>query len=226
MAENIGLRGYRVQDPARTEARRREIMLAMAEVILEKGYAAATLEDVATRIGTSRAVIYYQFRSKDDIYVDICVEAVANAATRLEAIVAREDPADATLYAVLRDLIEVGKEPLNHSTLVTGRPRSLPDEGRERIRALDRRYTRGLIAILKSGIDSATFIERDPRFLAYTLIYSINGNFVWRRPDGPVSTEYVLEELPRMLVNSVLAHPCDYHAHDGAPPKLSLDPQA
>src|SRR3990172_8648991 len=129
MAENIGLRGYRVQDPARAEARRREIMLAMADVILEKGYAAATLEDVAARMGTSRAVIYYQFRSKDDIYVDICVEAVANAATRLEAIVAREDPADATLYAVLHDLIEVGMEPLNHSTLVTGRPRSPPDQG-------------------------------------------------------------------------------------------------
>jgi hypothetical protein len=69
MAEEVGLRGYRVQDPARTQARRREIMLAMAEVIIEKSYASATLEDVATHMGTSRAVIYYQFRSKEDLLI-------------------------------------------------------------------------------------------------------------------------------------------------------------
>lgn len=225
MTENIGLRGYRVQDPARTEARRREIMLAMAQAILEKGYPAATLEDVAARMGTSRAVIYYQFRSKDDIYAEICVEAVENAAARLEAICARGDAPEATLYAVLRDLVEVGMEPLNHSTLVTGRPRSLSPENRERIRAVDRRYTRGIITILNAGIASGAFVDRDPRFLAYTLIFSINGNFVWRRPDGPVSTAYVLDELPRMLVNSVLAHPCDYHGHGSDSPRLSLDPR-
>ena len=82
MTDGVGLRGYRVQDPAKTLARRREIMLAMAEVIIDKGYASATLEDVAARMGTSRAVIYYQFRSKEDLYAEICVEAVSNAMAR------------------------------------------------------------------------------------------------------------------------------------------------
>ena len=92
MTEEVGLRGYRVQDPARTLARRREIMLAMAEVIIDKGYASATLEDVAAHMGTSRAVIYYQFRSKEDLYAEIVVEAVSHATARLESIVAKGDP--------------------------------------------------------------------------------------------------------------------------------------
>lgn len=213
MTEEVGLRGYRVQDPARTLARRREIMLAMAEVIIEKGYASATLEDVATRMGTSRAVIYYQFRSKEDLYAEIVVEAVARATERLDAIMARGEPPERTLFAALKDLISVGMEPLNRSTLMTGRPRNLVDDARARIKAVDRQYERLLTEVIRAGIESGVFIDRDPRFLRYTLMFSVNGNFIWRRPDGPLKTDYILAELPHMLMNSVLAHPCDFHGH-------------
>src|SRR5690606_23183529 len=128
--------------PARTQARRREIMLAMAEVIIEKSYASATLEDVATHMGTSRAVIYYQFRSKEDLYAEIVVEAVSRATERLEAILERGLPPEQALYAAIEDLIEVGMEPLNRSTLLTGRPKALSSDARARIKFADRAYER------------------------------------------------------------------------------------
>jgi AcrR family transcriptional regulator len=224
MTDGVGLRGYRVQDPAKTLARRREIMLAMAEVIIDKGYASATLEDVAARMGTSRAVIYYQFRSKEDLYAEICVEAVSNAMARLEGIMAREEPPERTLYAAIRDLISVGMEPLNRSTLMTGRPRTLTPEARARIKVADRAYERLFTQIIRSGIESGVFVDRDPRFLRYTLMFAVNGNFIWRRPDGPLKAEYILEHLPRMLLDSVLAHPCDFHPHAEQPAKASLAP--
>lgn len=222
MAQEVGLRGYRVQDPARTLARRRAIMLAMAEVIIAKGYAQATLEDVATRMGTSRAVIYYQFRSKEDLYAEIVVEAVSRAVERLEAIMARNEPPERTLYAALCDLITVGMEPLNRSTLLAGRPRGLSEDARARIRLVDRQYERLLTEILRAGIETGVFADRDPRFLRYTLMFAVNGNFIWRRPDGPLKTDYILAELPQMLMNSVLAHPCDFHGHGEEPARSRL----
>ena len=224
MAEEVGLRGYRVQDPARTQARRREIMLAMAEVIIEKSYASATLEDVATHMGTSRAVIYYQFRSKEDLYAEIVVEAVSRATERLEAILERGLPPEQALYAAIEDLIEVGMEPLNRSTLLTGRPKALSSDARARIKFADRAYERLLTGILLDGIASGVFTDRDPRFLRYTLMFAVNGNFIWRRPEGPLKADYILKESPRMLLNSVLAHPCDFHAHGDTPAAKSLTP--
>jgi TetR/AcrR family transcriptional regulator, cholesterol catabolism regulator len=226
MTEEVGLRGYRVQDPARTLARRREIMLAMAEVIIDKGYASATLEDVAAHMGTSRAVIYYQFRSKEDLYAEIVVEAVSRAAERLEAIIERRLPPEQALFVAIEDLVNVGMEPLNRSTLVTGRPRTLTSDSRARIKAVDRAYERLLTEILRQGIASGVFTDRDPRFLRYTIMFAVNGNFIWRRPDGPLKADYILEELPRMLLNSVLAHPCDFHAHGETPPRATLRPGA
>lgn len=222
MADEVGLRGYRVQDPARTLARRREIMLAMAEVIIDKGYASATLEDVATHMGTSRAVIYYQFRSKEDLYAEIVVEAVSRASERLEKIMEQGLPPEQALFAAIEDLVEVGMEPLNRSTLMTGRPRTLSPDSRARIKAADRAYERLLTDILRTGIDTGVFEDLDPRFLRYTLMFAVNGNFIWRRPDGPLKADYILEALPRMLLNSILAHPCDFHPHGEAPAKGEL----
>jgi hypothetical protein len=91
---------------------------------------------------------------------------------------------------------------------------------------VDRGYERLLTEILRSGIASGVFTDRDPRFLRYTIMFAVNGNFIWRRPDGPLKADYILEELPRMLLNSVLAHPCDFHPHGETPARSELRPHA
>src|SRR5687768_9340426 len=104
MTEQVGLRGHRIQNPARMEARRREILVAAAQVFARDGYSYATLDDVAAQMGVSRGVIYYYFRNKEEILVEILATASGEAVVRLEAIIARGDPPDVTLQAALRDL--------------------------------------------------------------------------------------------------------------------------
>ena len=222
MSADRGLRGYRVQDPERTLARRREIMLAMADVVSDKGYAETTLEDVAARMGTSRAVIYYQFRNKEDLYVELLVDAVAVATERLLAIVQRRLPPPQALFAALQDLVAVGSTPINHSTLRIGRPRTLSREAHHRIRAADREYESLLRGIIEEGIQSGDFKPVDPSFLTFTLIFSVNQSFALRRVPGRFAETLFDDTLPRMLMDSLLAHPCDYHAHSEAPAPRTL----
>jgi AcrR family transcriptional regulator len=186
-------------------ARRTEIMHAMAEVIAEKGYSAATLEDVAARMGASRAVIYYQFRSKEELYVELLVEAGDRATRRLREIIARGDSIDVTLKAALRDLLEVGTLPVNRATLATGYPRQLSREARQRVRDADRSYEDLLQSLVQQGMDQGVFAQRDAKLVTMTLIHGTNTSFLWRRPDGRLPLEYFLEELPAMLLNGVLA---------------------
>jgi len=59
------------RDPA---ARRREILEAAARVFHRKGYEGASLDEVADLIGFSKAAIYYYFRSKDEILLEMARE--------------------------------------------------------------------------------------------------------------------------------------------------------
>ncbi|MGD9892558.1 MAG: TetR family transcriptional regulator, partial [Dehalococcoidia bacterium] len=105
MKSQVGLRGHRVQNMKRAESRRRDILVAAARVFARDGYVSATLDDVGREVGVTKGVIYYYFRSKEEIYTEIRATAIREAIDRLEAIVAHGAPSGDTLRVAIGDLI-------------------------------------------------------------------------------------------------------------------------
>lgn len=199
-----GLRGHRVQDPEKMLARRQEILAAMAAVLADKGYEATTLDDVAARMKCSRAVIYYQFRSKEELYVHLVGQVLETAVDRLARIASRRDPPDAQLRAAVTDLVEMGFLPLHYAAIRTGRPSSLSGESRSYLRALDRKYERMFTDIVRRGMDCGVVVRHDPRLVAYTLINAAHSVFRWFRPEKSLSPELLAKEVPEILLEGVL----------------------
>jgi TetR/AcrR family transcriptional regulator, transcriptional repressor for nem operon len=66
----------------RGRATRRRIVQAAAELVAEKGAAAASLDDVGARSGASRSQLYHYFEDRDDLIravIDTTTEAVLGA---------------------------------------------------------------------------------------------------------------------------------------------------
>jgi AcrR family transcriptional regulator len=81
----------------RNEARWVEILHAARDVILEKGYEAMTLDDVASRVGLLKGSLYYYIRDKEDL---LCQTLVRSNAEYLEEL--HKDPGVAEGDAVSR----------------------------------------------------------------------------------------------------------------------------
>jgi AcrR family transcriptional regulator len=60
---------------AEPESTREKIKAAATEIFLEKGYAAARMQEIADRAGANKAMIFYYFRSKDALFEAIIHEA-------------------------------------------------------------------------------------------------------------------------------------------------------
>ncbi len=96
----------KVKDEALVRARRRQIVDAAVHVFLEKSYHAATVGDVAARVGISQGAMYTYVRSKDDILYMICDETVDAHFDAVErALVGLHDPV-VRLKAATRALVE------------------------------------------------------------------------------------------------------------------------
>lgn len=65
----------RTDDIARDQ--RARLLAAMADVVAEKGYAAATVAAVVRAAGVSRTTFYEQFRSKEDCFIESYEHGVA-----------------------------------------------------------------------------------------------------------------------------------------------------
>jgi AcrR family transcriptional regulator len=73
------------------QARRRRIQAAAREVFAERGYAKASIEHIAKQAGLSVGAIYLYFRSKEDLYVSLLEETLAQLGAELGAARAEVD---------------------------------------------------------------------------------------------------------------------------------------
>jgi AcrR family transcriptional regulator len=100
-------RSAQVDGGAAYHAKRNELLQIAGDVFKEKGFEAATLNDIATRFGTDRAAIYYYFASKDELFQEVfqatakkVLEENLAEATRIAAL-------DVAAHEKLRRLIEL-----------------------------------------------------------------------------------------------------------------------
>jgi TetR/AcrR family transcriptional regulator, cholesterol catabolism regulator len=87
-------------------AKRADLIRAAAEVFHEKGYDAATLNDVAARFGTDRASLYYYVGSKEELFEECITETVVLNLQRAEAIIAQDIPPREKIHQLISVLIE------------------------------------------------------------------------------------------------------------------------
>lgn len=200
-----GLRGHRMLDPEKMEARRQEIILAMAAVLAVKDYDSMTLADVANHMKCSKAVIYYQFRSKEELLVEMSTEALGVACARLEGIISEHDGPREQLREAVTDLVRLGFMPLHAATLRAGAPTSISKDARERMTVLARRYRATLTGVVIRGMDSGHLERRDARLVTNTIINASQSIFRWVRIDGSVSPEEFIAEVPDMVLGGVFA---------------------
>ncbi|MCL4232202.1 MAG: TetR/AcrR family transcriptional regulator [Dehalococcoidia bacterium] len=209
-----GMRGHRVRNIDKRIARRQQILLALAEVLAVKGYEDATLDDVAARMNCSKAVIYYQFKSKADVFVALVEQVNRDAIARLREIASTDASPEAQLRAAIDSLVRFGWQPLDYASIRVRRPSSLPREARIYLRALDREYEDIFTDIVRRGMDTGAVARRNPRFVALTLINAVLSVFRWARPGGALSPDDLQREIPAMLLNGVLT-PGGSRAEDG-----------
>ena len=115
------------QERAREQARR-EILLAAASVFARRGYAAATLADLAQAAGYAAPSLYRYFASKEEIFRSLIELIKADLAATFEAPVDRALPAAARLEALLARQIEMGRSRREiFAFLLTAPPQELGD---------------------------------------------------------------------------------------------------
>jgi AcrR family transcriptional regulator len=78
----------------RTEANRAAVLSAAQRVFSERGYVAATLDQIAEEAGFSKGVVYSQFQSKADLFLHVLQQRIVDRADENQAAVDAADRGD------------------------------------------------------------------------------------------------------------------------------------
>ncbi|MCM3921153.1 TetR/AcrR family transcriptional regulator [Frankia sp. AiPs1] len=191
--------------PTDRRNREAEILQAALEIFARKGYAAASIQDVADAVGVLKGSLYHYIDSKEDLLFQIFDNAHVDAERLMTELDALEVDAVERLRSYLERSVSNTLQNLELQTLYFRDWRNLTGERRkklvERRRQYDH-YLRGLItkAYESLGIESTV----NQRYVSSFVIGGTNWVADWYRSDGDDSPDEVARSYAQLAMATVL----------------------
>ncbi len=192
------------------QERQQEILRAAALVFQERGFQAATIGDIAEKLGTDRASVYYYVSSKTELLQRVVRKATAENVTRIEEIVASELRASEKLRRVFIIQMENYKSSYPYmQVFLQEKFPVLKQESSAWKRELSHwtnRYYLAFQKILEQGVAEGEIELALPLDLtAHALIGMINWAHRWYKPAGSFSAEKIGDGFSEIALNGLLA---------------------
>jgi TetR/AcrR family transcriptional regulator, cholesterol catabolism regulator len=186
------------------EERWAELIQVATQVFYEKGYDAASLQDIADRLGMLKGSLYYYIQSKEDLLFDVISavhkEGLAVVRARAEA---PGDPLQRLRHVIVGHVEHTCRN-LVQTAVFLHELSALPPERRREVLGTEHAYQgvfRDLIELAqKEGLARA---DLDPRLAALSVLGSTNWVYRWFRPGGDFSAEQIAGELAEMAIRGI-----------------------
>jgi AcrR family transcriptional regulator len=188
----------------RAEARPGEIVSAALEIFVEKGFAAARLEDIAARAGISKGALYIYFETKQDLFQAVVRTAIL---PNLEQVLALANAHEGSAGDLLRLIFlrlggfAQGSRVGAVAKVVIGESRNFPDLARVWHEELVAKGLGLVAAVIARGQASGEFRAGAPDQLAVGLFAPVIVGEIWRETFVPVGARPF--DLPALLEQHV-----------------------
>lgn len=210
MASGIGQRRAAAQADggAAYQERRREIVNAAAEVFRDKGLRGTSLNDVAERLSTDRASLYYYVGSKDELFHEVVHEAAEANVRAAEEIVAGDAPAPEKLRALVKStMASYGRHFPFLFVYIQENLSQVPNpktEWSKKAKTINKRYDAAIVAMIQQGLDEGSIMPvASARVLAYGIIGMMNWTHRWFKHDDALSAEEIGESYAQMVLGGL-----------------------
>jgi len=186
--------------------RKRRIIDAAIKVFHQKGYRAATLDDVANELGLTKAAIYHYVSSKENLLSIIYMQALENYFANAHKISELDLSPPEKMRSFIRNHIKhVAVENLALLAVFLTEENQLPEEDYRKIRREKRKYNQVVEAIIEAGVAQGCFKPTDARLQANAILALCNSLPRWYKPgQSPYDPDQISEHLIALLEGGYL----------------------
>jgi TetR/AcrR family transcriptional regulator, cholesterol catabolism regulator len=185
--------------------RRDEVIDAAARIFHEKGYAAASIQDVADELGMLKGSLYHYIDSKQDLLFAIIEDVHRRTMDELEQWLTLEGGALVRLRAFLHGQVLGYCRNVQRVGVFLQDLRSLSEEQRARILSERDRYDRVVRDLIRAGQEEGVIDpDVDPKLAAMAIFGMLNWISTWWRPDGPSTPEQVADEFTDLALSGLV----------------------
>jgi AcrR family transcriptional regulator len=189
-----------------SKTKKQQVFEAAAELFMEKGYMAASMRELADRVGLIQASsLYNHLTSKEEVLRKICFDNAEKFLSGITEVEAADLSPTEKLKSLIRLHVRIAVEDPTSVTVFNDEWRHLSKEYLEDFQAKRKEYEQRFKAIIQSGINSGVFKAVDPTVALYTILTSVRWIHYWYKPKRNVSIEKLEADLFTLLIQGLEA---------------------
>jgi AcrR family transcriptional regulator len=213
------------------EERRTEILEVTCEVVIERGFAATRIADVAKRLGVSSSLIHYHFDSKEQLLAEAFAHYARKDVAEMEAEIEAAPSAVAQLDRLVHNYVPEGSGDVEWMLWIDGWGEALRNPMMRKIsQELDEQSASLAERVIRNGIETGEFACSDPAAAAMRLTAVVDGLAVqFAAHDGMMNRAQFIEHVRTLAAWEVGLEPEALHegaagaASPGAAPTPATD---
>ena len=185
-------------------SRKNQVIRKAAELFKEKGYAAASMRDLAQKLGIEAASLYSHIKSKEEILRTLCFDMATDFRASLDQVEKLETTASEKLRMGIVGHVQVMARDLTASAVFMNEHRHLSQPYLRDFLLLRINYINRFKKIIDEGIRSGEFKKNiDTKLSVMTLFSSLNWMPMWYSPESSIDPAELGQQLAEMLVKGL-----------------------
>lgn len=186
---------------------RKEQIIEVACILFrEKGYAGASMRDIAGYIGIEPASLYSHYKSKEHILQTICFGMAEDFFEAQKAVDIQTLLPHQKLEKAIEAHIRVIVDNADASAVFFHDWRYLNEPSLSTFKALRKKYESIFAEILKEGIETGVFRNMDQAFTLQTIFSSVNWLYDWQKAAMLIKPEQLSKNFCHLLFSGIKKH--------------------
>ncbi len=174
----------RTSGEAGESSSREQIIQAAAELFMEFGYSATSIDAVAQRLGATKGRIYHHYRSKADLFFDVQTAAMNRLSEEIEpiALTAGNPVERLTAMAFRHTQILLTELPMQRVAVQGLERHLLASAGAKQVRSIVKLrddYEKLFVEVIDEGVRRGDFVDLPPKLIAKPFFGALNWATVW-----------------------------------------------
>lgn len=168
------------------DVKRRAILKAAARLFASQGFDRASMAEIATEYGGSKAALYYYYTSKDQLLFDIIHSHLDDLVAAVQSVPVFLPPRD-RLAGMISSLLDAYRHADEEHQIQISDMKRLPDDRKQELVALERTLVRAFsdaLAELNPALADRPSLLKP---LTMNLFGTMNWKFMWFKENGPVT---------------------------------------
>jgi AcrR family transcriptional regulator len=180
------------------------ILEAAAQIFSEKGFHAASMQDIARSVNLQKASLYHHVSSKQEILLELLDRALDILIEQIGAVTSQASSPEEKLHQAMQVYLQTLTDQRGLAAVLLFEHRSLDDDLKSRHLPRRDRFETLWRDLIQEGVETGTFACDDAAQATRGLLGTMNWTLTWYRSEGLLSAQEIADQYAGLFLKGLL----------------------